>query len=387
MTKLTAAACLKLGDGKHYDGDGLTLVVRGASRSWTFRYSLGGAQREVGLGKLSHVGLADARRRAADLRAQVRQGFDPLAEKRAKAKAAAPAAQGKRSLLAVVRQYHEKFAEPVLTTKHSRQWIASVEQHVPAKLLKTPVDSVDAGDLLDALQPLYTAIPETARRVRQRLDVVYDYAILKKMAVTNPASAIRRMLRQRQEKGQYRALPYAELPKLFSELRECEGMAARALEFLILTASRPEEVRLTSRSEIKGDVWTVEANRMKAGEAHTVYLSASALGVLSRLPKHSDVYVFAGANGKPQSNMAMLNLLSRMGWRDKTTVHGLRATFSTWANETGAARPDVIEACLAHREADKVRKAYNRAKFTDERRALLAAWGSYCSKSLPSKRR
>jgi integrase len=388
MTRLTATACAKLGDGKHSDGDGLSLIVRGSSRSWVFRYSIGGAQREAGLGKLSHVGLADARRAAADLRAQVRQGIDPIAEKSAKAKAAAPVVRaGKKTLLAVCRQYHENFAEPTLTTKHARQWISSVEQHIPDTILKTPIDEVEAGDLLDVLQPLYTSIPETARRVRQRLDVVFDYAILRKLATTNPARAVARSLRQKWDRGQYRSLPYRDLPEFLSALREQPGTAVLALEFLILTVARSEEVRLAKWSEIIDDVWTVPQERMKAGDQHVVYMSQQAQAVLARIPMVGSDFVFPGRKpDQPQSNMAMLTLLSRMGWRERTTVHGFRATFSTWANETNAARPDVIEACLAHQESNLVRRAYNRAAFTAERKELLAAWGQYCDGQTTSRR-
>ncbi|MDR0246971.1 MAG: integrase arm-type DNA-binding domain-containing protein [Burkholderiales bacterium] len=382
MAKLTATACQKLSDGKHSDGDGLSLVVRGDHRSWVFRYSIHGKTRDIGIGKLSLVGLAEARRLAADFRAKVRQGIDPLEEKKSARTEEKPiltaAQEGKQTLLAITRSYHERFVEPVLTTKHARQWINSVEQHVPREILSTRIDRVQAGALLESLQPLYSTIPETARRVRQRLDAVFDYAMLHGMAPTNPAGAVTRSLRQRRERGSFRSLPYSEVPVFLEALRECQATSALALEFLLLTASRSEEVRLAQWSEFSGDVWTVPAARMKAGEPHTVYLSKQALAVLNTLRNLSDVWVFPSSKGVAQSNMAMLNLLSRMGWRRKTTVHGLRATFSTWANETASARPDVIEACLAHREADMVRRAYNRATFIEERRALLVAWARYC---------
>ncbi|MDR0250778.1 MAG: integrase arm-type DNA-binding domain-containing protein [Burkholderiales bacterium] len=383
MAKLTATSCQKLGDGKHSDGDGLSLVVRGDHRSWVFRYSIFGKTRDIGIGKLSLVGLAEARRLAANLRAKVRQGIDPLEEKKSARTEEKPiltaAQEGKQTLLAVTRSYHERFVEPVLTTKHARQWINSVEQHVPREILSTRIDRVQAGALLESLQPLYSTIPETARRVRQRLNAVFDYAMLHGMTSTNPASAVTRSLRQKKNNGCYRALPYAETPKFFAELQKRPGMSARMLEFLVLTAARTGEVLAARWSEISGDIWTVPPDRMKADEHHTVYLSKQALAVLDKVRGLSDEWVFPSGKGGAQSNMAMLNQLSRMGWRSKTTVHGLRATFSTWANETGTARPDVIEACLAHREADMVRRAYNRATFIEERRKLLAAWARYCT--------
>ncbi|MCL2298152.1 MAG: integrase arm-type DNA-binding domain-containing protein [Proteobacteria bacterium] len=242
MAKLTAAACQKLGDGKHCDGDGLSLVVRGAHRSWVFRYSIHGKTRETGLGKLSLVGLAEARRLAADARAKVRSGVDPLDEKNAAREerrstvSAVPDRQ--RTTLAVVRSYHARFVEPVRTTKHARQWINSIEQHIPQTLLNERIDRVQAGALLDALQPLYASIPETARRVRQRLETVFDYAMLHGLAPANPASAVRRSLRQSKRKGCFRALPYQDVPVFFKAIRDGSAMSARALEFLLLTAAR-----------------------------------------------------------------------------------------------------------------------------------------------------
>ncbi|MDR2243799.1 MAG: tyrosine-type recombinase/integrase [Burkholderiales bacterium] len=382
MARLTAAACKKLGDGKHSDGDGLYLIVRGEHRSWVFRYSINGKKRDIGLGKLSLVGLAEARRAAADTRAKVRQGVDPLVEKKIERVPPVKKLEGsdaKKSLLAITRKYHARFVEPVRTTKHARQWIRSVEQHVACKVLEKQIDRVQAGELLDSLQPLYSEIPETARRVRQRLEAVFDYAMLHGLATTNPASAITRSLRQRRNNKHFRALPYAEIPAFFKTVHECPAMSARSLEFLLLTAARTEEILSARWSEVSGNVWLVPHERMKMPEPHVVHLSDHAAAVLDKVRGFSDVWVFPGAKGEQQSNMAMLTLLSRLGWREKTTVHGLRASFSTWANETGVARPDVVEACLAHSEDDRVRRAYNRAAFIAERRRLLAAWALYCA--------
>lgn len=172
-----------------------------------------------------------------------------------------------------------------------------------------------------------------------------------------------------------------------SRLRAAEGIAARCLEFAVLTTARTTEAIMAEWSEFDLDaaLWVVPAARMKAKEAHAVYLSTSALDILKAqqaLGMDANlVFPSLRLDGKALSNMAMLTVLGRMGMRDRTTVHGLcRSTFSTWANETGAARPDAIEACLAHEEKNRVRAAYNRAQFTDERRALLAAWADYLAK-------
>ncbi len=260
-----------------------------------------------------------------------------------------------------------------------------MENHVPAELWDAPIGSVTAPALLDFLIVLRKKVPETAMRIRQRLEAVFEDAIFRGVCATNPAAATKRKLREsqgRHEKGQLAALPYVDAPAFVTALRAAEGVAARCLEFALLTAARTSEAIGAEWSEIDVDhcVWTIPPTRMKAGEAHVVYLGARALELLEGQRGLDKRWLFPSPmlDGKPLSNMAMLTLLDRMGERARTTVHGLcRATFSTWAYETNAARPDVIEACLAHREADKVKAAYNRAQFAAERRALLAAWADY----------
>jgi integrase len=219
-------------------------------------------------------------------------------------------------------------------------------------------------------------------------------AIFHKQCLGNPAAAIRRKMREslpRKAAGKFNALPYKEAPAFMTRLRAADGIASRCLEFAVLTAARTTEALLAEWSEFDLDaaLWVVPASRMKAKEPHVVHLSERAVEILKamRALKLDEKLVFPSPmlDSKALSNMAMLTVLGRMGMRDRTTVHGLcRATFSTWANETGAARPDVIEACLAHEETNRVRASYNRALFTEERRALLAAWAVYLAK--PSAR-
>ncbi len=262
-----------------------------------------------------------------------------------------------------------------------------MENHVPEDLWDAPIASITAPALLDFLIALRKKLPETAMRIRQRLEAVFEDAIFRGVCSTNPAAATRRKLREsqgRHEKGQFAALPFVDAPAFVTALRAAEGVAARCLEFALLTAARTSEAIGAEWSEIDvdQDVWTIPPARMKAGEPHVVYLGARALELLEGQRGLDKRWLFPSPmlDSKPLSNMAMLTLLDRMGERARTTVHGLcRATFSTWAYETNAARPDVIEACLAHREADKVKAAYNRAQFAAERRALLAAWAEYLS--------
>lgn len=408
--------------GDHGDGGGLMLRVSAGSASWVLRYtSAAGKRREMGLGaamrgNTAQAGqsLTGARDAAHKAREQLRQGFDPI-ERRKKARAAARDADAQAkadkarerwTLARCARDYHERVIEPTRTTKHAAQWIASLENHVPAAVWHKPVADVDAPELLAALTSVRAlddgkeCVPETLQRIRQRLDAVFEDAVFHKRCTGNPAAAIRRKMREalpRKRAGQFAALAYREAPAFMARLRAQEGISARALELAVLTASRTNEVlgAVWPEFDLEAATWLVPAERMKASgkdraQSHLVHLSPRAVEILTKLRKLQldGRVVFpsplsVGDNKvKPLSNMAMLTLLGRMGVRDRTTVHGLcRSTFSTWANETGAARPDVVEACLAHREADRVRAAYNRAKFNEERRALLTAWADYLAKA------
>jgi integrase len=296
------------------------------------------------------------------------------------------------TLARCARDYHERVIERTRTDKHAAQWISSLEHHLPAALWHAPIGSIAPPALLQALDaatPHERArrpgdLSETLRRVRQRLDTVFEDAIFHGRCSANPAAAIRRKLheaRPADSKGQFLALDYRQAPALLSRIRAMPGTAARCLEFAVLTASRTSEALLATWDEfdIARSLWTLKAARMKRGEEHAVYLSPLALALIkAQAGQHQELVFPSPCRDSPLSNMALLATLDRMCVRDRTTVHGLcRATFSTWANETGAARPDVVEACLAHREADHVRRAYNRAQFGQERRALLEAWAQF----------
>lgn len=352
-----------------------------------------------------------ARELAAKARAQVLQGIDPIdareqqreANKAAELARKAHQARDRWTLARSARDYHERVIEPSRTPKHAAQWLQSLENHISATLWQAPIESIEPPTLLSALQAIKpherarrhtgTTVPETVQRIRQRLDAIFEDAIFHRRCTGNPAAAIKRKMREaagKRTRGAFRALPYGEAPALMARLREAQGVAARCLEFAVLTAARTSEALFAEWAEFDLGVgtWTVPAAKMKAGEAHTVYLPPRALTVLQGLQGTGKRYVFpspvspGGGTEKPLSNMAMLTTLDRLDARERTTVHGLcRATFSTWANDTGAARPDVIEACLAHEESNRVRAAYNRAKFNDERRALLAAWAEYLGRA------
>jgi integrase len=394
-------------DGDHSDGGGLMLRVRGDSSSWVLRFTApSGRRREMGLG-VAHRGsaaqagesLTTARRLAHEARELVRRGIDPIGEREQRRSAAREAEAGRkraqadeqRTLARVARAYHERIEAKFANPKHRAQWINSLEQHVPKSLWMRPIGQIKAAELIDALTTLQREVPETGSRVQQRLATVFEDAVLRELIDRNPMTGVAKEVRRlvgKQEAGRFKALPYREAPAFMAKLRESEGMAARCLELAVLTAARTSEALLATWAEFDLDagVWIVPGDRMKGGEPHTVYLPPKAVELLKALKALAlhPAYLFPSPMkpDQPLSNMAMLTVLDRLGVRDRTTVHGLcRATFSTWANDTNVARPDVIEACLAHREADRVRAAYNRAEFEAERRALLAAWAEYLSKA------
>lgn len=401
-------------DGDSSDGGGLVLRVGDRSATWVFRYTaVGGNRREMGLGTVHRANAAQAgeslttaRELAAKARLQLQQGVDPIdqrAEQKAQARQQAESAKASRerwTLARCARDYHERVIEPSRTEKHAAQWISSLENHMPPALWNKPIEEVRAPELLAALTAIRPherarnlkgddLLPETTRRIRQRLDAVFEDAIFHGRCTGNPAAAIRRKMREsmpRKQAGKFAALPYREAPTFMRQLRDMEGIAARCLEFALLCAARTSEALLAEWSEFDLDakVWVVPAERMKAKEPHVVYLAPTAIEIVKRMQGLDGSLVFPapGASGKPLSNMALLAVLGRMDARKRTTVHGLcRATFSTWANETAAARPDVIEACLAHEEANRVRASYNRAEFAKERAELLSAWANYLGSS------
>jgi integrase len=404
-------------NGDLNDGGGLVLRARSGSCSWVLRYTAPtGKRREMGLG-VCHRGsaaqagqsLTMARSKARDARDLLAGGVDPLEARERQRMEALAAAQMRKAaearqhwtLARCARDFHERVIEPTRTSKHAAQYIASLENHMPASLWHKPIGDIEPPELLQALNAIKPherarnmtdsgRLQETVQRIRQRLDAVFEDAIFHKRCSSNPAAAVRRKMREtmpRKEAGQFAALPHKEAPAFMARLRAAEGTAARCLEFAVLTAARTAEAMGARWSEIdlNAATWLVPPERMKASgkdkaEPHLVHLSARAVAILRGQAKQHAELVFPSTVKKDaeQSNMAMLAVLNRLGVRDRTTVHGVcRATFSTWANETAAARPDVIEACLAHREADKVRASYNRAKFNDERRALLDAWAAY----------
>ena len=322
------------------------------------------------------------------------QGFDPIEQRKAQRSEVKTAAAARKAAAAhelttlarVARDYHERVIEPTRTAKHSAQWIASLENNVPREIWHAPIRNVTAPLLLDAIAGIQLRVSETASRIRQRLEAVFDEAEFRNISKGNPARAIRRKLSElrkgRRVEGHFAALHFERVPAFVARIHAAPGIAARALEFGVLTASRTGEIIAAEWKEfdLEAGVWIVPSERMKAREEHVVFLSPSAIELLNAQQGLSDRYVFPSPvdRDKPLSNMGMLTLLRRLKVAGETTVHGLcRSSFSTWAYENAIARPEVIEAALAHREKDQIKRAYNRAQFNAERRTLLLDWAAF----------
>lgn len=408
LNLLTAREVFNARDLELSDGGGLLLRCSGPRAGWVFRYtSATGRRREMGLGacvrhnaKAAGESLALARDLAAKQRALLASDppLDPIDE-RDKASASrreaerlrrAEKAQEKATLARVARTYHQAFVEPKLPSKLSADWINSLENHVPAALWHKPIADITRAELLEFLRDMQNRMADTAQRVRRRLDEVFEEAIEQGTVSLNPVAMLRTKLRREnrpRRRVPHPALSYREVPAFLRALQAQPGIPARCLEFTVLAAARTGESIGAGWSEFNLDaaLWSVPAERMKAREPHTVHLSERSLAILEGLQRLGSPFVFPSVRdmSRPLSNMAMLALLKRMK-RTDITVHGFRASFSTWANETAAARPDVIEACLAHREGDKIRAAYNRAQFAGERRTLLEAWAAYLDGQQPT---
>jgi integrase len=382
---LTAKQIVAAADCDLADGDGLILRVNGPSAAAVLRFTspVTGGRREMGLGSirrdsLAAVGesLAAARNAAEDARRLLQQKRDPIEERDRERSDATTEFKGQNpgsggclvTLRCYTRDYHEKHVEPLRSFKHGQQWINSIEQHVPATLLDCALNRITAVDLLDALVPILRKLPETGSRIYQRLATVFDAAVIDGLRRENPATPIRRELTKRagrRERTNFASMQYQEAPAFIKRLCKAAGNAARCLEFAILTAARTSEALTAEWREFDRGrrTWTIPPAKMKCREQHVVYLTDRALEILDGQAGQNDTFVFPSTVGRdaPMSNMALPMTLRRLGVK-AATVHGFRSTFSTWANELGIAKPDAIEAALAHREENAVRRAYNRKR-------------------------
>jgi len=381
--KLTARAAATTKPGRYGDGAGLYLVVsESGARKWVFRFSFAGKVTEMGLGSADSVTLAEAREKALEARRTVAAGRNPIEARRT----AISAVTTKPTFGAVADALIAAKESEWRNDKHRAQWRMTLETYA-APLRPRPVDEIDTEAVLGVLKPIWQEKPETASRLRGRIEAVLDAAKAQGLrSGENPAAwrgHLSHLLPKRGvlKRGHHAAMDYGAVPAFLAQLRERDATAALALEFCILTATRSSETLGTRWSEIDmaARVWTVPAARMKAARAHRIPLPDRAMDILEKLfEARSGDFVFPGQRAdKPLSNMAMEMVLRRMKLED-VTVHGFRSAFRDWAgNETSFPR-EIAEAALAHVIGDKAEQAYRRGDALEKRRALMAAWASHC---------
>lgn len=377
--------------GRYADGAGLYLQVspradgEGVTKSWLFRYTFNGKAKQMGLGSLNTVSLAGARQAALDCRKLVQADVDPIAKRKDERAASRAAVDLPETFRDFAEEYIRLNSDGWKNDKHRAQWRSTLETYAYPVFGTLHVRDVSKAHVLKALEPIWGSKTETARRVRGRIETVLDMAIAADARETeNPARlSVLKFLLPNQGKAakvqHHPAIPYADMGTFMQTLRARDDLSARALEFLILTAARTGEVIGARWNEIDGDVWTVPAERMKAGKEHRVPLTPAALAIIEALPViDGNPHLFPGQRKRrPLSNMAMLKLMERMDYGD-FTAHGFRSSFRDWAGEQTAFPREVAEAALAHGNRDKVEAAYQRGDYFEKRRKLMEAWTAYC---------
>lgn len=379
MRKLTARRVETAKPGKFGDGGGLQLVVApSGAKKWVLRFLWQSRPREMGLGSYPEVSLADAREKALAGRRLARSGVDPIA---ARKKSERVTTFGE-----LADEIAGRLAEGFRNAKHKAQWRMTLTVYAEPLRAK-PVDKIETADVLAVLQPIWQAKPETASRLRGRIERILNAAKAKGYRTGENPAAWRGHLENLLPKpsplsrGHHAAMRYQDVPTFVAKLREREAVAGLALEFAILTAARSSEILGARWFEIDLDanVWTIPAERMKAAREHRVPLSEPALAILRKVNEATvSDYVFLGQRpGKPLSVMALEMVLRRMGI-EEATVHGFRSAFRDWAgNETHFPR-EVAEHALAHVIGDKAEQAYRRSDALARRRELMDAWARHC---------
>ena len=359
----------------------------GIRRSWVFRYEFDRRRHDLGLGSLDTLNLVEAREKSRRLRQQLVDGIDPFEAKRqarkeglAKLAAEARAMTFREAAEKCMRSHRDGWKN----AKHAAQWASTLETYAYPVLGDLAVDDIATAHIVRVLEPIWKEKPETASRVRGRIEKVLGWATVNGFrSGDNPARWRGHLQELFAAKGKVRpvehhaALPFTDVPPFMAELRVRNSLSARALEFTILTAVRTGETIGAKWDEIDftAKTWTIPASRMKAGKQHKVPLPGRALEILATLPREGE-HIF------PLSNMAMLELMR--GMRKGTTVHGFRSSFRDWAAERTSYPNHVAEAALAHTIGDKVEKAYRRGDLFEKRRRLMADWASWCSRPVPT---
>ena len=366
--------------GRYSDGNGLYLHIRsGGSRQWMLRTTVQGKRTDIGLGSTSFVTLSEAREQAHELRKQARRGLDPLQKRRGLSSVPS------FSEAAVI--VWEQKRPTWKNAKHAQQWISTLEEFATPVIGKKRVSEVTSAHILEILSPIWTTKAETARRVRQRLRAVFDWAKASgHRSGDNPVDGVKMVLPKQGDRVKHHtALAWQELPKFMAKLQSRSEISAKALCFLILTAARSGEVRAATWSEVEGDVWYIPAERMKMKRDHRVPLNDAVLSVLESMTGFSENLIFPSTNNsnKPMSDMVFKALFMRMGY-DEITAHGFRSSFRDWAGDNAVTSREVAEAALAHQVGGQTERAYARSDMFERRRKLMLAWADYALSNMNS---
>jgi integrase len=362
--------------GRYRAGDCLWLQVTAAKsgdgvvKSWLLRYVIDGRERVMGLGSLRRFSLQEARARAKRKLQMLADGVDPLEQKREQRDARRAEIAGRITFRDATKKFLDLHEAGWKNAKHRQQWQNTLKTYAFPHLGSRPVSAIDGALINEALARIWQEKPETASRVKQRIERILQW--IKDGRPLPVQGASRRVTH-------HAALPVAELPGFMAKLRSEDNISARALEFTILTAARTGEAIGARWDEIEGNVWTVPASRMKGHREHRVPLSSRAMAILASLPRDDSGFIFPSpTEGKHISNMAMMELLKGMDGNGYT-VHGFRSTFSDWARERTNYPRNVVEMALAHAIKDKTEAAYRRGDALPKRTLLMTEWGKFCS--------
>lgn len=380
------------------DGGGLFLQVTKADgvirRSWVVRFrNAAGKMREMGLGSSETISLSDARELAQEARKLAAKGIDPIEAKKA-ARADARAKKAALTFKQAAEAFIDSHESGWKNEKHRQQWRNSLATYAYPEFGDTPVSDVDRAALLRAIDPIWNEKTETASRVKNRVVTILEWAVARGYRADGDLAAWRTYLKKAlphrpksQRVQHHAAMPYLKVASFVHDLRARDGLSARALELVILTAVRTNEGLRAKWSEfdLKRAIWTVPADRMKSGREHRVPLSTRAVAILRDLKRRaSSDWVFPGRGDQPLSNMALLMVLRRMG-HESITTHGFRSTFREWAAEETHFAREIAEKALAHMLKNETEAAYWRGDVLVKRRALMQAWCDYCE-AAPSRR-
>jgi integrase len=371
--------------GRHSVGENLHLLIKkSGKRTWVVRLIVNGRRRDLGLGRQDEVSLSEARNKAREAIVMARQGLLPSTTRKA-------APTPTEITPSIPQKTFRLYAGEWIATqspgwknaKHAAQWTSTLETYAYPVIGDLGLDEITTEHIETILKPIWATKQVTASRVQQRIERILSAAItLGYRKGDNPArwkGHLSNLLHKprKANKTHFRRLPYQKVPGFIERLQGYNCLAALALEFCILTASRTSEVLQAKRSEINGNLWQIPAERMKAGKPHEVPLTARCLILIERAAARDpeSEYLFS-TRGKPLSTMAMLQHIQRMG--DPTTVHGFRSSFRDWVSDCTEYHPEIAEAALAHTISDKTIAAYKRNTALDKRRELMNVWMNYC---------